>query len=50
MKTIYTRPSGKQFEVIEIIVQGKTKSIIKYKEGKYIVESQIFNKHLSTME
>lgn len=49
MKTIYTRPSGKQFEVIEIIAKGVTKSLVKYKEGKYIVTSYVFNKRLSTI-
>ena len=49
MKYVYTRPSGKKFEILEI-QKGKVKSIIKYKEGKYIVEQLAFNKHISTME
>ena len=50
MKTIYTRPSGKTFEVIEIIKSfGNKKTIVKYIEGKGIVTQAVWNKHLSVV-
>ena len=49
MKTIYTRPSGKTFEVVEIIRAGDKKTLLKYKEGKYIVTQSVWNKHLSVV-
>jgi len=50
MQTIYTRPSGKTFEVLEIIKVGDKKTLLKYKEGKYIVTQDVWNKHLSNIK
>ena len=47
VKMIYTRPSGKTFEVIKVISVGKTKTWVQYKEGKYIVEQAVWNKNLT---
>ena len=47
MQVTYTRPSGKIFEVVEIIRVGDKKTLLKYKEGKYIVTQSVWNKHLS---
>ena len=44
---IYTRPSGKQFEIIKVIAVGKTKTWVQYKENKYIVTQAVWNKHLT---
>jgi hypothetical protein len=49
MKTIYTRPSGKTFEVVEIISVGSKKTLLKYKEGKGIATQYVWNKHLSVV-
>jgi len=47
MQVIYTRPSGKTFEVVEIIRVGDKKTLVKYKEGKGISTQAVWNKHLS---
>jgi len=44
---IYTRPSGKQFQIIKVLSIGTTKTWVQYKEGKYIVEQAVWNKHLT---
>ena len=49
MKTIYTRPSGKTFEVIRVISVGTTKTWVEYKEGKGTAIQAVWNKHLSVV-
>jgi hypothetical protein len=49
MKTIYTRPSGKQFEIIQVFTVGTKKSWVAYKDGKDIVHQAVWNKHLSVV-
>ena len=47
---IYTLPSGKQFEC-EVLCKGaNNKSLIRYKDGKNIVEMFAFNKRLTKLE
>jgi len=47
MFTTYTRPSGKQFQIIQVLKPaGALKTLVTYKEGKYIVTQAVWNKHL----
>ena len=48
MFTTYTRPSGKQFEIIAVLKPaGPLKTWVQYKEGKYISTQAVWNKHLA---
>jgi hypothetical protein len=50
MKTIYTRPSGKTFEVVQVIRPiGDKKTLVKYVEGKGIATQAVWNKNLSVI-
>ena len=47
MFSTYTRPSGKQFAIIQVLSTGPTKSWVVYKDGKSIVHQSVWNKHLA---
>jgi hypothetical protein len=47
MFTTYTRPSGKQFAIIQVLLVGAKKSWVVFKDGKSIVHQAVLNKHLA---